>query len=205
MRTVTSLPTKIQYCQGREGPLLLVQVHCHDQQIIVFCHVHPASWNLPVLPRPKVQYTSCTEEWLPSRLRLLQIDRMAHTVLPVCMYRLILLVNLALIVPIAFIRQYVDVMSLYSYICKYFKFSIGHPIIHVGDACKNKEACLQMEGLIKCSIVPPMNLYPFLPYRRNNKLLFCLCRSCVFERNIFGECKHLRDEERAQTGTWVLN
>ena len=63
VRTVTSLPTKIQYCQGREGPLLLfVQVHCHDQQIIVFCHFHPASWNLPVLPRPKVQYTSCTEE-----------------------------------------------------------------------------------------------------------------------------------------------
>ena len=39
--------------------------------------------------------------------------------------------------------QYVDVMSLYPYICKYFKFPIGHPNIHVGDACKNKEACLQ--------------------------------------------------------------
>ena len=37
--------------------------------------------------------------------------------------------------------QYVDVMSLNPYICEYFKFPIGHPIIHVGDACKNKEAC----------------------------------------------------------------
>ena len=49
--------------------------------------------------------------------------------------------------------QYVDVMSLYPYICKNNTFPIGHPIIHVGDACKKKEVCLQMEGLIKCSIV----------------------------------------------------
>ena len=102
--------------------------------------------------------------------------------------------------------QYVYVMSLYTYICKYFKFPIWHPIIHVGDACKNKEACLQMEGLIKCSIGPPMNFYhPVLHFRSNNKLLFCLCRSCVFERNISGECKHLRYDQRALTGTRVLD
>jgi len=102
--------------------------------------------------------------------------------------------------------QYVDVMSLYPYMCKYFKFPIGHPIFHLGDACKDKDACLQMEGLIKCSIVPPKNLcHPVLPYRSNNKLLFCLCSSCVFERNISGECKHLGDDERALTGTWVLD
>ena len=74
--------------------------------------------------------------------------------------------------------QYDDVMSLYPYICKYFTFPIGHPIIHVGDACKNKEACLQKEGLIKYSIVAPINLYhPVLPYRNNNKILFCLSGS----------------------------
>jgi len=28
--------------------------------------------------------------------------------------------------------QYVDVTSLYPYICKYFKFPIGHQVIHVG-------------------------------------------------------------------------
>jgi len=39
-------------------------------------------------------------------------------------------------------NQYVDVMSLYPFICKYFKFPIGHPIIHVGDACRDIEACL---------------------------------------------------------------
>ena len=44
---------------------------------------------------------------------------------------------------------------IYLYVCKYFKFSVGHPVIHVGDACKDKEACLRMDGLIKCSIVLP--------------------------------------------------
>jgi len=63
-----------------------------------------------------------------------------------------------------------------------------------------------MEGLIKCSIVPPMNLYhTVLPYRSNNKLLFCLCSPCVFERNISGDCEHLREDERALTGTWVID
>jgi hypothetical protein len=54
--------------------------------------------------------------------------------------------------------QYCDVMSLYPYICKYFKFTTGHPVIHVGDTCKNIDACLQMEGLIKCTVVPPADL-----------------------------------------------
>jgi hypothetical protein len=35
--------------------------------------------------------------------------------------------------------QYVDVMSLY--ICKYYKFPISQPVIHVGDACKTSRKC----------------------------------------------------------------
>ena len=46
-------------------------------------------------------------------------------------------------------------MIIYPYICKYGKFPVGHPVVHVGDACKDKEACLRMEGLIKCTIVTP--------------------------------------------------
>ena len=41
--------------------------------------------------------------------------------------------------------QYVDVMRLYPHISKYLKFPIGHPIIHVGDACNDKEACLRSD------------------------------------------------------------
>jgi hypothetical protein len=39
--------------------------------------------------------------------------------------------------------QYVDVMSLYQYICKYFKFPIGHPIIHAGDDYADTDEMLQ--------------------------------------------------------------
>ena len=69
--------------------------------------------------------------------------------------------------------QYVDVMSLYPFVCKYFKFPLGHPIIHVGDACRDTESMLQKEGLMKCCILPPRTLYhPVLPFRCNGRLLF---------------------------------
>jgi hypothetical protein len=51
--------------------------------------------------------------------------------------------------------QYCDVMSLYPYVCKYFKFPVGHPVIHVGEACGDIDAMLQKDGLTKCSILPP--------------------------------------------------
>jgi len=30
-------------------------------------------------------------------------------------------------------------MSLYPFICKYFKFPIGYPITHVGDTCADRK------------------------------------------------------------------
>ena len=54
--------------------------------------------------------------------------------------------------------QYCDVMSQYPFVCKYFKFRIGHPKIHVGDACRAKQAMLSKEGLIKCTVLPPKRL-----------------------------------------------
>jgi hypothetical protein len=41
--------------------------------------------------------------------------------------------------------QYVDIMSLYPYVGKYFKFPVGHPTIHVGDACRDIDAMLKKE------------------------------------------------------------
>jgi len=72
--------------------------------------------------------------------------------------------------------QYCDVMSLYPYICKYFEFQTRHPVVHVGDACKDIRACLQLEGLIKCTIVPPTDLYhPVLP----SGVTRSFCTACV--------------------------
>ena len=45
--------------------------------------------------------------------------------------------------------QYVDVMSLHPFVCKYFKFPVGQPVIHVGDACRDTESMLQKVGLMK--------------------------------------------------------
>ena len=102
--------------------------------------------------------------------------------------------------------EYCDVISLYPYICKYFKFPIDHPVVHVGDTCKDVEACLKMEGLIRCTVVPPKSLYhPVLPYRYNKKLLFCLRRTFVHEQNMRDECPHHADAERALEGTWVID
>jgi len=97
-------------------------------------------------------------------------------------------------------------MSLYPYICEYFKFLIGHPIIHVGDACADKEACLKVDGLMRCTIAPPRDLYhPVLPFRYNKKLLFSLCRSCVLEQNISSQCRHFGDAEICLDDTWVID
>jgi hypothetical protein len=72
-------------------------------------------------------------------------------------------------------------MSLYPYICKYFKFPVGHPVIHVGDACKDKEAVYRR-----------MVLRNFRLYRLRDSTILSflteatssLCISCVHERNI---------------------
>ena len=102
--------------------------------------------------------------------------------------------------------QYVDVISLYLYLCKYFKFPIGHPVIHVGDACQDMQAMILKERLMKCSILPSRRLFHLvLPFRCNKRLLFCLCRSCAMEQNRNEDCMHETVAERALTGTWVLD
>jgi hypothetical protein len=97
--------------------------------------------------------------------------------------------------------QYVDVMSLYPYICKYFKFPIGHPVSHAGDDSLDIKAMVQKDGLMKCSILPPKHLFhPVLPFGCNNRLLFCLCRTCAIQQNRSQDCTHETDAERALRG-----
>jgi len=101
--------------------------------------------------------------------------------------------------------RYCDVISLYPYICKYFKFPVGYPVIHVGDTCHDIEAMMQKERLIKCTILPPKTLYhTVLPFRCKYKLLFFLCKSCATELNTDSECTHDKAEQRALIGTWFI-
>jgi len=82
---------------------------------------------------------------------------------------------------------------------------VGHPVIHVGNVWKDMEACMHMDGLIVCTIVPPEKLYhPVLLFRCNKNVMFCLCRTCV-PTSSTGEFVHTTVEERVLKFTWVLD
>ncbi|XP_023312382.1 uncharacterized protein LOC111692561 [Anoplophora glabripennis] len=99
--------------------------------------------------------------------------------------------------------KYVDVCSLYPWVCKYGKFPVGHPKVHVGEECPTD--LRNVNGLVKCKILPPQHLYhPVLPAKMNNKLMFVLCRTCGEHMNTSEECRH-SDVERALTGTWATD
>ncbi|XP_046666652.1 uncharacterized protein LOC124358395 [Homalodisca vitripennis] len=99
--------------------------------------------------------------------------------------------------------HYVDVCSLYPYVCKRGKYAISHPTIYIGDK-ECRERGMQAEGLLKCKVLPPKDLYhPVLPARMNDKLMFVLCNDCGEELNS-GECQH-SDDERALIGTWTMD
>ena len=106
--------------------------------------------------------------------------------------------------------KYYDVRSLYPYICKMGSYPIGHPTVYVGEECQeitgpSKTDLTRVQGLIKCCILPPRNLYhPVLPMRTNEKLLFTLCQACT-DRNSKIDCPHDDEAKRAFVGTWVVD
>ena len=104
--------------------------------------------------------------------------------------------------------KYVDVCSLYPFICKRGKYPIGHPKIYVGwEECRRvmgiNNDVFQVNGLIKCEVLPPRNLYhPLLPVRIHGKLIFPLCRTCC-EQMTQEDCPHQDPNDRVLRGTWV--
>lgn len=92
---------------------------------------------------------------------------------------------------------------MYPYVCKYGKFPVGHPKIHVGEnKCASRG--LHVDGLLKCKILPPTNLYhPILPVKLHERLMFLLCKTCGENLNA-EDCSH-SVEERALTGTWTMD
>lgn len=106
--------------------------------------------------------------------------------------------------------HYVDVCSLYPYICKTGKFPVGHPKVYVGEECRKLTGPSgveidKVEGLVHCTILPPRTLYhPVLPVRMHDKLMFALCRSCC-ENMSQTVCTHENVIDREFTGTWVVD
>lgn len=98
--------------------------------------------------------------------------------------------------------KYFDVCSLYPYINKTYKVPLGHPKVKIGLEANNlKDNLSGFEGLIKCKVLPPRDLYhPVLPYKMHKKLMFFLCFKCASE--FIQTCSHC-DDDRAFVGTWV--
>ena len=99
--------------------------------------------------------------------------------------------------------KYLDFISCYPYICKRKKFPVGHPKVTVGiENCKKIDIS-NVEGLIKCEVEPPNNLYfPVLPIRINDEVFYPLCRKCCEDKLQIG-CPHDKIEDRKLSGTWV--
>jgi hypothetical protein len=84
--------------------------------------------------------------------------------------------------------QYCDVMSLYPYICKYFKFPVGYHVVYAGDACKDIDAMLKRRALSNARYYHPnRSTAPSCCFDvvRN---YFCVCCTCAFELNTTNEC-----------------
>ena len=104
--------------------------------------------------------------------------------------------------------KYVDVCSLYPFICKRGEYPVGHPKIYVGrEECTRvmgiNNDISKVNGLIKCQVLPPQNLYhPLLPVRILGKLIFPLCCTCC-QQMIQETCPHKNPNERILVGIWV--
>ncbi|XP_052129503.1 uncharacterized protein LOC127750891 [Frankliniella occidentalis] len=99
---------------------------------------------------------------------------------------------------------YADICSLYPYVNKMGKYPLGKPRRAVYPDCPHPS---QFEGFIKCTVLPPQDLYhPILPIRMHNKLMFVLCYACAqaCEFDAPEECAH-SDEERMLKDTWVVD
>ena len=86
---------------------------------------------------------------------------------------------------------------MYPWVCKYGIFPLGHPKVYYKSDIPDN-----VQGLLKCKVLPPARLFhPLLPSRINGKLMFTLCRKCA-EEGCQEDCIHT-NEERALTGTWI--
>jgi DNA polymerase type B, organellar and viral len=94
--------------------------------------------------------------------------------------------------------RYKDFTSLYPWCVKYGAFPCGHPEI----IKENFKPINAYDGFVYCRVSPPPKLlFPVLPLRIREKLVFCLCYACAVAENQ-GPCAHSWDE-RHLTGTWT--
>jgi very-short-patch-repair endonuclease len=94
---------------------------------------------------------------------------------------------------------YYDVTSLYPYVVKRMKFPVGHPERIVKNFGSDIN---RYEGFVFCKVLPPSDiLFPVLPTRIKNKLMFTLCYKCAIYTT-HSKCNH-NENDRALIGTFT--
>ena len=78
--------------------------------------------------------------------------------------------------------KYIDVCSLYPFICKYGHFPLGHPTI-LSQENIDKDNMGQYQGLIKCKVLPPTNLYHPL-FLTNVTINSCFHYAGLVQKNV---------------------
>ena len=84
---------------------------------------------------------------------------------------------------------------------KYKHYPVGHPTCLIGPKLSGYNIN-DLEGVVRCDVLPPNNLYiPLLPCKINEKLMFTLCRKCA-ELKQQTKCHHTA-KQRTLTGSWI--
>ncbi|XP_034243509.1 uncharacterized protein LOC117646575 [Thrips palmi] len=93
-----------------------------------------------------------------------------------------------------------DIISSYPNVNLRACYPLGQPSIYLeGDP--NIPAIDAWNGVIKCTVLPPRDLYlPVLPFKCKGKLMFPLCATCA-ETESSEICQHT-DSQRQLTGEW---
>ncbi|TKR73904.1 hypothetical protein L596_021151 [Steinernema carpocapsae] len=99
--------------------------------------------------------------------------------------------------------KYLDVCSLYPYVCRSKSYMLGEPeIIRENFDYPDARQHVKYKGFVRCTVLPPTDVRPaVLPMRCNGKLYFACCKACAQVENQDGQCTHT-DEKRRFTGTW---
>ena len=93
--------------------------------------------------------------------------------------------------------HHIDVTSLYPTVNKHDAYPIGHPKIILSHFKDVKEYF----GIVKCTVKAPDSVvFPVLPATINGKLVFSLCKKCLYEK-MQTYCEHV-GAERQMEGTW---
>ena len=97
--------------------------------------------------------------------------------------------------------RYVDFTSLYPFVQKTCDYPVGLPDEIYGSRLPTEIDFMNRHedyfGLVYLDVIPPNNLlFPILPVKMDNKLIFPLCYTCAKEKNPNGECRHSEEERK---------